>query len=208
MFTQKFVAVVVSLPAVFLFLLSSCPLMETNEIHHAVGHQSSSDNRNIGERLQLNLTVGYMTGSSRKPGDQEYSRPGLTVSGALTLAFDDLKKTKFFESMTVYTNGTRFKRDMHDYPHVDDRNGDGGGNMSGKRISPEVDIMFSLEIAETFGNEVVSVRQVANLWRKNVSVIIGPQETCLHEAMFASSFNIPMISYVSSFLVLQFHTKI
>ena len=200
MFTQKLVFV--SLPAVFLLLLSCCcSLMETNEIHH-VGHQSASsasDSRNIGERVQLNLTVGYMTGSSRKPGDQEYSRPGLTISGALTLAFDDLKKIKFFERMTVHTNGTKFKREVHDFVHVDDKHGgDGGGSSAGgKRQSPEIDIAFSLEIAETFGNEVVSVKQVANLWRKNVSVIIGPQETCLHEAMFASSFNIPMISYVS-----------
>ncbi|CAG7729358.1 unnamed protein product, partial [Allacma fusca] len=152
------------------FCLLFCPLMETNEIHRRVGRSS--------EPIRLNLTVGYMTGSTRKAGDQEYSRPGLTISGALTLALSDLKAGKFFDSITVYENGSKFKREVH-----------------GSRKSTEVDIGFILEIAETYGSEVTSVRQVANLWRKNVSVIIGPQESCLHEAMLASSFNIPMISY-------------
>lgn len=53
------------------------------------------------------------------------------------------------------------------------------------------------EIAETYGDETISVKQTAELWAKNVSVYIGPQETCAHEAYMAASFNLPMISYVS-----------
>ncbi|XP_077268388.1 guanylate cyclase 32E isoform X2 [Temnothorax americanus] len=35
----------------------------------------------------------------------------------------------------------------------------------------------------------------ADLWTKNVSAYIGPQETCIHEGRMAAAFNIPMISY-------------
>lgn len=52
-------------------------------------------------------------------------------------------------------------------------------------------------MAETYGEEVTSVQQTADLWTKNVSVYIGPQETCEHEAFMAAAFNLPMISYVS-----------
>ena len=34
--------------------------------------------------------LGYITGSKRKPGDREYSRPGLQISGAMTLAIDEV----------------------------------------------------------------------------------------------------------------------
>lgn len=55
-------------------------------------------------------------------------------------------------------------------------------------------------MAETYGEEVTSVQQTADLWTKNVSVYIGPQETCEHEAFMAAAFNLPMISYVSIFV--------
>jgi hypothetical protein len=51
-------------------------------------------------------------------------------------------------------------------------------------------------VAETYGNEEKSILMTANLWTKNVSVYIGPQETCVHEGRMAAAFNIPMISYV------------
>lgn len=52
-------------------------------------------------------------------------------------------------------------------------------------------------MSETFGEEVTSIRETAALWTRNVSVFVGPQETCVHEAKLASAFNLPMISYVS-----------
>lgn len=52
-------------------------------------------------------------------------------------------------------------------------------------------------IAETYGEEVTSIRQTANLWTKNITAYIGPQETCVHEGRMAAAFNLPMISYVS-----------
>ena len=56
-------------------------------------------------------------------------------------------------------------------------------------------ILYSFELAETYGEEQESIYQVAKLWRDNVSAFIGPQETCEHEARLAASFNLPMISY-------------
>lgn len=52
-------------------------------------------------------------------------------------------------------------------------------------------------VAETFGDEVNSIRQTAALWTKQIVGYIGPQETCVHEGRMAAAFNLPMISYVS-----------
>lgn len=52
------------------------------------------------------------------------------------------------------------------------------------------------EIAETHSLEFESIKRTLELWSHNVSVIIGPQETCVHEAKIAASASIPMISYV------------
>ena len=63
-------------------------------------------------------------------------------------------------------------------------------------------------VAETYGDESESIRNTATLWsHDNVSVYIGPQETCVHEARMASSFNLPMISYVSRWINCQLYCK-
>ena len=36
-------------------------------------------------------------------------------------------------------------------------------------------------MAETYGEEAESILQTAKLWKKNVSAIFGPVETCIHE---------------------------
>lgn len=36
------------------------------------------------------FTLGYLTGSQRRRGDHEYVRPGLSISGAITLAVTEL----------------------------------------------------------------------------------------------------------------------
>ncbi|KAF5291191.1 hypothetical protein FQA39_LY14433 [Lamprigera yunnana] len=99
--------------------------------------------------------LGYLTGSQRKPGDLEYSRPGLTISGAISLAVEEV-------------NNGILEREGHKLEFI---------------------------VAETFGEEIVSVQKTAELWTQNVSVYIGPQETCRHEAYLAAAFNLPMISY-------------
>lgn len=35
------------------------------------------------------FTLGYITGSKRRPTDFEYQRPGLRISGAITLAVEE-----------------------------------------------------------------------------------------------------------------------
>lgn len=103
------------------------------------------------------FTLGYLTGSQRRPGNLDYHRPGLTISGAISLAVEQV-------------------------------------NMGALR-----DRGHTLEfvVAETFGEEVTSIRQTAALWTQQVAAYIGPQETCVHEGRMAAAFNLPMISYVS-----------
>lgn len=52
-------------------------------------------------------------------------------------------------------------------------------------------------VAETYGEEETSILMTADLWTRNISAYIGPQETCIHEGRMAAAFNLPMISYVS-----------
>ena len=56
-------------------------------------------------------------------------------------------------------------------------------------------VFASYTLGETHGSESESIRATADLWRRNVSALIGPQETCVHEARMAASFNLPMISH-------------
>lgn len=103
--------------------------------------------------------IGYITGSQRKPGDEFYERPGQRISGAITLAVEEINRNK---------------------PLVDNHT-------------------LSFIVAETHGDETESIRQTARLWTEDaVAAYIGPQETCVHEARMAASFNLPMISYVST----------
>ncbi|XP_067205075.1 guanylate cyclase 32E [Linepithema humile] len=101
------------------------------------------------------FTLGYITGSKRRPKDLEYQRPGFRISGAITLAVEEV-------------NAGELGRRGHNLDFL---------------------------IAETYGEEETSILEVAQLWRKNVSAYIGPQETCIHEGRMAAAFNIPMISY-------------
>ncbi|EGI65143.1 Guanylate cyclase 32E [Acromyrmex echinatior] len=101
------------------------------------------------------FTLGYITGSKRRDNDLEYQRPGLRISGALTLAVEEVNAGEL--------------------------------NRRGHKLD--------FFVAETYGNEEMSILMTADLWKKNVSAYIGPQETCIHEAKMAAAFNILMISY-------------
>lgn len=63
---------------------------------------------------------------------------------------------------------------------------------------------LQFRVAETYGEEVSSIRQTAALWSDQVAAYIGPQETCIHEGRMAAAFNLPMISYVSFSCRLRF----
>ncbi|CAK9821911.1 Guanylate cyclase 32E [Anthophora retusa] len=101
------------------------------------------------------FTLGYITGSKRRPGDLEYQRPGYRISGAISLAVEEV-------------NAGELGRRGH-----------------------KLDFL----VAETYGEEETSILMTADLWTKNISAYIGPQETCVHEGRMAAAFNLPMISY-------------
>lgn len=42
------------------------------------------------------FTLGYITGSKRRPGDLEYQRPGYRISGAISLAVQEVITTARF----------------------------------------------------------------------------------------------------------------
>lgn len=50
-------------------------------------------------------------------------------------------------------------------------------------------------VAETYGEEISSIRETASLWKQGIYGFIGPQETCVHEGRMSAAFNLPMISY-------------
>ncbi|OXU27316.1 hypothetical protein TSAR_008171 [Trichomalopsis sarcophagae] len=123
-------------------------LLVTTLLVHALLDGSGSVNAET-------FTLGYITGSKRRPGDWEYSRPGLQISGAITLAIDEVNSGEL---------GRRGHR-------------------------------LNFNVAETYGDEERSILMTADLWTRNVSAYIGPQETCVHEGRMAAAFNLPMISY-------------
>ena len=102
------------------------------------------------------LRLGYLTGSQTM-NNVYYRKPGQAISGAITLAVDEINNS----------------------PH----------------ILPDHTLEFL--IAETYGQESISIRRTAELVTYNISAYIGPQETCVHEGRIAAAFNLPMISYVS-----------
>ncbi|KAG8235374.1 hypothetical protein J437_LFUL012585 [Ladona fulva] len=63
------------------------------------------------------FTVGYITGSRRRPGDLEYTRPGLTISGAASLAVAEnktrLRRTSAFKANSSAENSTANQRSPH-----------------------------------------------------------------------------------------------
>ncbi|XP_017480549.1 PREDICTED: speract receptor-like [Rhagoletis zephyria] len=115
----------------------------------------SLNHRSISKVSAEVFTLGYLTGSQRSPGNLDYQRPGITISGAITLAVSQV-------------NAGRLKELGHSLEFI---------------------------VAETYGDEVSSIRQTASLWTRQVAGYIGPQETCVHEGRMAAAFNLPMISY-------------
>nr|ACQ90240.1 guanylyl cyclase receptor beta [Bactrocera dorsalis] len=109
----------------------------------------------IGQAAAEVFTLGYLTGSQRSPGNLDYQRPGITISGAITFAVSQV-------------NAGKLKELGHSLEFI---------------------------VAETYGDEVASIRQTASLWTRQVAGYIGPRETCVHEGRMAAAFNLPMISY-------------
>lgn len=70
-----------------------------------------------------------------------------------------------------------------------------------EQINENTDILpnttLKFVIADTHGEENESLYQTAEMIFKKIHAIIGPQESCVHEARLAAAYNVPMISYVS-----------
>lgn len=78
-------------------------------------------------------------------------------------------------------------------------------------VLPDNELDF--RVMETNGLEEKSMLQVVSVKNSNISAVIGPQETCIHEGRLAAAFNRPMISYVSDsafrsliYMVIASHT--
>lgn len=48
------------------------------------------------------FTIGYITGSKRRPEDLEYQRPGFRISGAMTLAVEEVSTAPPSPLLTPY----------------------------------------------------------------------------------------------------------
>lgn len=60
--------------------------------------------------------------------------------------------------------------------------------------------MFPFSYLRSFWRHIDFNRNMTELMIKdNVIAFIGPDESCLYEALVASAWNLPMISYVSDF---------
>lgn len=55
------------------------------------------------------FTLGYITGSKRRPGDFEYQRPGYRISGAISLAVEEVIEPLIF-SRTWYIGRPQLAR--------------------------------------------------------------------------------------------------
>ena len=75
------------------------------------------------------------------------------------------------------------------------------------RVNNDPDLLpnvtLNLVINETFGDTRYSLEALTYQWRRGAVAFFGPEETCDYEAMLASAWNLPMISYVSYFLFTQ-----
>ncbi|KAH9502485.1 Receptor-type guanylate cyclase Gyc76C [Bulinus truncatus] len=63
-------------------------------------------------------------------------------------------------------------------------------------ILPNTTLKFV--VADTHNEENLSLLHASEFIKDGVYVIIGPEMTCVHEAMLAGVYNVPMISYARS----------
>ena len=71
-------------------IVASLVLVFALQTHLSVAYLSGKMNQNHGRKIPKNFTMGYLTGSARLPNTQHYKRPGLLISGAITLAVEEV----------------------------------------------------------------------------------------------------------------------
>lgn len=107
-----------------------------------------------------NLTIGYLT--AIKGGLKD--RQGLAISGALSMALDEINKDP--------------------------------------NILPDVNLVMRWN--DTRGETVEATNAMIDMICDGVAAFFGPEGSCYVEAIVAQSRNIPMISYVSIFIVIHY----
>lgn len=127
------------------------------------------------------FTLGYLTGSQRLPGDQEYDRPGKSLPPKVT--------TIIYQNLSTTCPGLMISGAISLAV----------SEVNAGALHSELGHELAFVVAETRGEEISSIRQTAALWTDRIYGYIGPQETCVHEGRMAAAFNIPMISYVSAY---------
>lgn len=61
-------------------------------LHAHTTHAHTTRAHHAAHTTARTFTLGYLTGSERLPEDQEYKRPGLIISGAITLAVEEVSQ--------------------------------------------------------------------------------------------------------------------
>lgn len=138
------------------------------------------------------LTVGYLTATKGELKDKQ----GLAISGALTMALDEVNKRLFFPNRMRnrehrLLNSPRFVCVFFFhfvcFPKINnDRN-----------LLPNVTL--ALRWTDTRGDTVLATRAITEMICDGVATFFGPEGPCYVEAIVSQSRNIPMISYVNIF---------
>lgn len=90
----------------YLFLKNQTEKIQNGKLFNAeyivkekASQKSITESSNKEERKFI---LGYLTGSNRRPDDRQYMRPGLQISGAITLAVDEVRISGTFCSFNYY----------------------------------------------------------------------------------------------------------
>lgn len=59
------------------------------------------------------FTLGYITGSKRRPKDLEYQRPGFQISGAITLAVEEASNHLHYFTTVIYCRRPRLVAEVY-----------------------------------------------------------------------------------------------
>lgn len=136
-----------------------------------------------------NITIGYLTAVRGELID----RQGLAVSGALSMALEEVRWLSFHWDQGAYSSEAvifflcfQINNDPYLLPGVH----------------------LNLRWNDTRGDTVITTRCIVDMLCDGVSAFIGPEGSCHVEAIVAQSRNIPMISYVSDRLIVPQYSTI
>lgn len=65
------------------------------------------------------------------------------------------------------------------------------------QILPNTTLKFKFEPLKNIDDKLEALRLMTEFRDENISAFIGPDESCRHEALTASAWNIPMLAFVS-----------